>query len=741
MMNRLLCAAILVFWLGGCWTAKAEVELRQVLAIHNASAFGYDADAVATRRLAEFPLSYIGLDVIQYDWAARGAPDEALSQSVRGAVIWFDGDTLDDPDAFLDWASTFMADGHYIVLMGPLTFLLDEGRQPATAEKVETFFERLGVEFENRSLDDFHALEVTVHDPDFAPFERGFSAMPPSAPVLQVSGTVGRPIVTLTDETGAASDVVAIVSGGGLAFGPYGHVSFPSARMEYWMVDPIRFFSAALRMQDVPAPDTTTLFGNRVYFSHVDGDGWTARSSVPNHEGVLSISAEVMRRELIAPFPDLPLSVAPISAELDLTLVGSEESRAAARAIFELSNVEAATHTHTHPVDWDFYRSGQYDEEVEAKLFGRPSQTRSPFQTWLSYVSIRATSSASAAVDDYKNPNFESPRTYYDGPFEIKQEIEASRALIEELLPVGKSVKLVQWPGDARPDANFLRVAREAGLETINGGDARFDAAFPSLSFIPPTTRKVGGEVQVLAVQASDLFYSQVWPDRYMGFRDVIETIARTGAPRRLRPVNIHYHVQSAGQQGPLADIKRVLEYVRTLDIMPVSTSRYTAMAKNAGAVELFRIQNGWRVKSRGAIGTLRFNEASFDAIDFAASTGVIGASHEQGQVYVTLDPAVEDAVLIFSDEANATGASPYLETSRWPISNVKLEKDRASFHFDRGFGGGRMTWVLPDGCEATISTSAGDNNFITEQTGGLLHIIANAAPAAGSQMDLVCQQ
>ena len=68
---------------------------------------------------------------------------------------------------------------------------------------------------------------------------------------------------------------------------------------------------AAFATDDLPKPDTTTLAGRRIYYSHIDGDGWRNVSLADEYAGHQVISARVILEEAIRPFPDLPVTVSP----------------------------------------------------------------------------------------------------------------------------------------------------------------------------------------------------------------------------------------------------------------------------------------------------------------------------------------------------------------------------------------------------------------------------------------------
>ena len=76
-----------------------------------------------------------------------------------------------------------------------------------------------------------------------------------------------------------------------------------------WLINPFEFFSAALGVGDFPIPDTTTVSGRRLYFSRLESDGWIRLSKIEGFRDTAATTAEVILRELIEPFRDLPVTI------------------------------------------------------------------------------------------------------------------------------------------------------------------------------------------------------------------------------------------------------------------------------------------------------------------------------------------------------------------------------------------------------------------------------------------------
>ncbi len=725
--------------------ASAEFVRRDVLAISNAYQRGIDASEVETRRLAETPLNHLGLHVIHHDWSRSREPQANDAASVRGALVWFGGRTLDDVNRFLTWAIDFLESGRYIVMVGEPAFLRDESHAALDQALLGRFLELLGVDIDAAAvLDDFDPLSVVHMDPAMVGYER---QLPPILEtVVRVSVHHGDSEVYLAigDSTGERSDVVARTIGGAIAMGPYAHVDHPASNMGYWLIDPLRFLADGFRMRGIPAPDTTTLTGRRLYFSYVDGDGWNDISSVADGNGVRGSAAAVMLNKLIKQYPDLPVTVAPITADLDLSMFGGRQSIVVARRIFHQSNVELASHTHTHPYDWDYFRPDDYDPFKEQVLFGESTAAESLLE--LRIRSLAATVREAFTpnthhITNYRGHSRQRPRMYYDGPYDVARDIDQSIDILESMAPKNKRVAMVVWPGDGEPFSEALFHVRKRGLVSLGNANSRFDEAFPSLTYVSPISHMADGELQVLAPMADELFYTVKWPDRYAGFRDLISTIKNTDQPVRLRPVAVHYRIHSADRQTSLDAIRSVLDYASSLSITPVTASQYVRIVRGAFGVRIEKRDQGWVISERGGLNTLRFDDHASSVVDYDLSVGVLGHRHRGEVLYVALDPSVAAATVVLAPAGEPVNR-PYLIDSRWSVRNATYLSDGVAFEF-AGFGHGEMHWRFPHPCWGTSELILADNTTtstpVESDSEGIVTTEIAFSPVAGARLTISC--
>jgi hypothetical protein len=166
----------------------------------------------------------------------------------------------------------------------------------------------------------------------------------------------------------------------------------------------------------------TTISGRRIWFSHIDGDGWNNVSYIESYRDKPTIAAGVVLRELIAPYPDLPVAIGVIGADIDERYGGPEAARAVARELYALPQVEVATHTYTHPYQWSFFES--YDRALEERING-PDESE-----WTAVVGDRMRRAARRLFPGLVRKNAETetkfidddpPRAYSEFPFDLDQ--------------------------------------------------------------------------------------------------------------------------------------------------------------------------------------------------------------------------------------------------------------------------------------------------------------------------------
>jgi len=595
---------------------------------------------------AQMPLNWLGL-VVDFHDVTGGLPDDAVIARYRGVITWHQSEDIDDPLGYLRWLGAQMRAGRRVVILGALGALRDRRTlKTPSLEDVSEVLKPSGLDFRGRWTASSRAIELRFKDPAMMEFERRFGpALPNYYQVLsrrmdtRVHLTIGR-----RDAPDSDSHMVVTGPWGGFAGDDYVRYSqtvhtapppsrqgggvdaayrVPEAFRTRWWINPFAFFEAALGIAGWPRPDVTTLNGRRLFYSHVDGDGMRNVSEV--RPGTLS--GEIVREEILARVP-LPVTVSVVVAEVDPDLLGSARTAGLARAMFALPNVEAASHSFTHPLDWE-------------------RRTRS----------------------------FNLPRV----PYSLDTEIVGSVRYIEErLLPAGKRVRVFQWSGSTRVGEEALALVERLGLPNINGGDSMFDRQWPSYTSVAPLGRQVGRYWQNYTSASNENLYTNLWAGPFYGFRHVVDTFRNTETPRRVSPINVYYHFYSGERVASLAALRTVYDWARRQPVAPVFTSEYLAMVEGFRTARIARAGAGFRVWDHGALRTVRFDGGAA-AVDMTRSRGVLGFARHQGSLYVHLEGAGEALVV----PAAAPGASAYLASASHRISQWRRQGGELAFALD----------------------------------------------------------
>ncbi|MCR8548670.1 hypothetical protein M4578_12595 [Salipiger sp. P9] len=720
-ISHLLCriTAVLLCLLLGTLPAGAEApatDTRRILALYD----GRETDRLdETRlhRLAEMPLNFLGYDLIYHD-LAQGLPPPAPEARI---LTWFSG-PLPDRAGYLAWITAQLSQGARLAILGD-PGLASEGAGDLTG----ALLTQLGLEISG-TLPVTRDAALLWQDDALYGFERALGPVLPPLPLVSARSPQVVTHLAIRAPDGRASAVIN--SGPRGAWVPPGYAVYSAGTAGYkWLIDPFAFFDRVFGPGTPhPVPDVTTVSGRRIYFSHIDGDGWANVAETPDPSGRKRIAAQAVHDELIAPYPDLPVTVGIIAGDMDPTLGGTPANRAAARALLALPQVEAAAHGYTHPFDWGFY--ADYDRQTEERLMARAADAVAAARPAPAPLARIAASAAqwlglpdTQAPVTYATAAEVLPRSYLARPFSLDEEIGGALATVAGLAPPEKSPALYQWTGDTLPFEAAIAATRRAGVANLNGGNARFDALFPSLTSLPPIGRPVGAERQIYAAASNESLYTNEWTGPFWGQALLSQTLDRTEQPRRLKPFNLYYHMFSGEKRASLAVLKAFLDRARDGRHIALPASRYAAIAQGFYSTRIHRVaETVWEITDRGALQTLRIDDPGSLRPDPLASHGLIGVRQVNDALYLALDPAVPEARIALSETPSS---APLLIESGWSLSG--LTREDCGFRLRaEGFGPGRMTWGgLPDGALFLTVTRGGAPLWSGEATvsGGIARI------------------
>ncbi|NDW07982.1 hypothetical protein [Jiella pacifica] len=204
------------------------------------------------------------------------------------------------------------------------------------------------------------------------------------------------------------------------------------------------------------------------------------------------------------------------------------------------------------------------------------------------------------------------------------------------------------------------------------------------------------GRRQIYAAASNENTYTNLWTRQFYGFRLLRETLKNTETPRRLKPINVYYHIYAGERLASLNALIQTLGEVGSQEILPVWTSTYVRMAQGFYSTRFVELApRSWRIEDRGDLQTIRFDHAQELSVDQGRSSGVLGWRHHQGSLYVVLDPVDKAPVITLGPRRqDRAGMRPALIQSSWLIEDLRLRDDGFSFQAG-GLGPGRMLWQV----------------------------------------------
>ncbi len=553
-------------------------------------------------RMAAMPLEYLGYVPVYHD-LAEGLPEPVSRDRWAGVVSWFH-QTVDTPDYALWVQSTFEA-GVPMLIMGDPGF-----------ETTALRFDLLGLEPAGNA--GIGPWAVTRRS-DLV----GFEAEPPRNTATSIEGffTEGDTVqvhLAVRGADGLERAVVVTARWGGIALTPWVVDQSIDDHIR-WIVDPFSLLRRALKLPMLPQPDVTTLNGRRLWMNHIDGDAFISKAELPGAPW----AAEVIRDRVLTHWK-VPHTVSIIEGEIGpdgLKPESAPEFEAIARSIFELSNVEPASHSYSHPFVWSKLQEGD------------------------------APNGYNLPIPGYR--------------FDLEREILGSIRYIESrLLPPEKRCRIFQWTGDTLPGEAALALTELHGIYNINGGDTHITRLRPFLAFVSAMARVVNGHVQVYAPVMNENIYTNEWTGPYWGFRRVIETFELTDKPRRLKPIDIYYHFYSGTKPAALKALEQIYRWAQTQETTPVFLSEYIPLVLEFRRISVARRLDG-RLQYRG-LDRLRQLRLFEGGIDLDASQGVAGHRRLHDGLYIHL---ADDAPLIAVTRNGRPPNGPYLYQANGHLS------------------------------------------------------------------------
>ncbi|MBL9151236.1 MAG: endo alpha-1,4 polygalactosaminidase [Verrucomicrobiales bacterium] len=605
--------------------------------------FGYDPKEAESHRIwpadttthaiLQMPLEWMGYEVDFHD-VSKGLPTKELGAEYAGVIL---DEELEFPyrleHDFADWLISRIDEGKKVLFLGGYGFSNHHERT--------RLFTRLGI----RATDEVPAprgpaaivaLDESImnFETKAAPTRRDFDAVaaPADARVLLGLEVAESPAA---DSPRHRYDTAYLTSWGGALLSPY-LVFEASEETILQHADPFAFLGAIWPAGLFPAPDPTTRDGLRVFYTHVDGDGFSSLSTVDPGK----TCAEVLYDRFLKDLP-WPITISVVESEIRGHMLSQKADESPqltelARRILRLPHVQAASHSYSHPYLWmedDPEFLGLYDSlNLELKLTAR-------------YPKI-----------DYR-----------------RETLGSIDYISRELAPAGKPADLMLWSGNCRPSPQVLAMLREQGIETMNGGNTILCRRFPGLFGVAPRVAQWDDELQIYAANQNEFLYTEGWVGpTWGGFAQVIETFEMTDGPRRLKPVNVYYHFYSVERPDACAALKKIYDWCRTQELHATTAIQFARITRDSHHTRLVRTgERRWAALNNGQLRTFRL-PTGLGYPDLAASEGVTGYHAEKDALYIHTDGRARVAIQL----ADRPAAQPHVETASAEIEVRRLATD-----------------------------------------------------------------
>lgn len=557
-----------------------ETIPRKVLLLYDGQGKTDILPETNVHRLGALPFEYMGY-IPQFADVRQELPKGILKGRYSGIICWFT--TSFDNGEFRGWLTEQIKEKIPLVFLGNIDLLTKDGLAKLLGLQVHTDM-------------DVTTLSL-IEQSKLIGFETSLPERIEHVSPLQVTNSQkNHSHLRMQDKSGLQVDLVAIAEWGGFASDP-AVVDEDFDSTSSWIINPFEFFKQALQLPQIPAPDVTTENGRRLLFVHIDGFGFTEKFERPD-EGY---SADILLKNIFKRYR-IPQTISAIEGEIGPSGLHPETSghfESIAQKIFALDHVEIASNSYSHPFEWN----------GDAKRLD--------------------------------SPIYDMPINGYH--FSLEREITGSIQYINtRLAPKNKKKTTVfLWTGNCLPPQEAVAMATEDGVLNINGGNGRLYSTSSLMTNLTGMGRSfANSELQTYAAFSDENAYTNNWTGPFYGYRDVVDTFKRTNSPRRLKPINIHYHFYSGSKIASVKALQTVYEWAMSQETTPIFASDYIRKVQNYQTIGVARRSDGsWRVSGMSALRTLR-SSLEDGWPDPSTSTGIAGWRESEDEIYLHADPS-----------------------------------------------------------------------------------------------------
>lgn len=497
-------------------------------------------------RLLAMPLEYLGYVPECVDINKFQANHIDLSR-YAAVFFWLSAEAFDNNESINDWIFNIIGKKKVLFLGSLPTNRKLLNRLGITRKNDLTGKISLSKSKPLLDVTSKHSPSNKIVAPQFSPFEVYAD--------WKLASKDGEVFIEIKDASLNTAALVFNSDWGGAALTPMPVATLANNKSK-WMLDPFWLLNKTLKLDVIPAADITTESGSRIYTAHIDGDGFPSRSGFTKQPFVSQVILDniLIKRKT-------PHTVSVIEAEVskDGLYPGlSDELEIIAKKMFEMSHIEAASHTFSHPFYWN-------------------DKTARKVKSYGDHLPVKG-----YKLDYYK-------------------EIIGSTKYVKSLLPENKEVKLILWSGSADPTEKQIIIAERAGLLNVNGGNTYSVFGDENYSDVSPNIVWHQNATQVYAPIQNENLHTNLWSENFDGFSRVIETFQNLNTPRRLKPISLYYHMYSGTYPASLKSLNKVYDWIENQTITPLYLSEYAVRAKSLYETGLAKgLFGGWQIVSTG---------------------------------------------------------------------------------------------------------------------------------------------
>ncbi|TIH12909.1 polysaccharide deacetylase [Marinifilum sp. JC120] len=690
--NRLVFAFLIVFFSLSC--AYAEPVKRKVLVLYNGAEKRTAVDNSFIEGFAA-PLNYLGFLYEVRDVAVRPLPSDKKMDEYRAVFTSFSEDLMNKPNDFLAWLIRQQEQGKQVIIAGTLGAFSDFDKSPAELLLIKKVFSNLGFSYQGNATNDDYRLKYEYVDPEYMNFERKLPLFPEK--YMQIVPT-GEDVsswvsVGLKGKPGTEAAAVGVGPRGGFALDGYMRWQDPVNYQKQWYLNPFDFLRACLDLKGMPALTPTTLNGKRVAFAHIDGDGFAGYTEIDKQK----VCGEIIMERIFERY-DFPNSASVIAGEINPAVKGSLDNVGMARTLFEMDNVETSSHSYTHPFAWN-------------------AKTRD----------------SKEYAEDFVIGQYEIKGYKFDARYEI---VGSCDYISENLAPVEKPCRVLFWSGMCEPTEDQVAIADKAGILNMNGGDTVFDARRNSYFGVSPLYRALGKHNQIYTGQANENILTNLWEGPYFGFRNIVDTMKRTGSPRRIMPIDIYYHFYSGEKFASLKALEDVYEWALSQDAARVFASAYIKMVNGCLATRVEKLGPDHFV-FRNYADCLSVRLDGMERVpDLAKCKNVLGYDIQPEGIFVHLRPGTARAEIVLSADMTVNDNFAYLKNGSGWVRNFERTTKGVRFDFECFSKGNFALGGLMPGRKYKVLRKDGPPLELSSNSDGILQV--NGVTTGFMEIDLI---